>query len=212
MAAPSTRTRDRILETSLALFNRDGVAAVSTHRIATEVDISPGNLHYHFKTKQQIVAWLFRRFEARIAPCLEAATQADAIDDVWLTLHMTFEAVDAYRFVYRDIAYILNEYGDLEETAHDLVAANLVASRELCRRLVEGGSMQVSDDEVEMLALQMVFTTTCWFSFARLTPPGSALDNGGPGFAAYYTLTLLSPYVTGEARDYLNYLRAKYLR
>jgi hypothetical protein len=57
----------------------------------------------------------------------------------------------------------------------------------------------------------MVFTTTCWFSFTRLTPRSARADPAGPGFAAYYTLTLLSPYVTGEARDYLNYLRGKYL-
>ena len=212
MAAPSSRTRDRILEISLELFNRDGVAAVSTHRIATEVDISPGNLHYHFKTKQQIVEWLFRRFEGRVAPCLEAAATATAIDDVWLTLHMTFEAIDAYRFVYRDIAYLLNEYPDLEDAAQALVAANLIASRQLCLGLAESGVMQASIEDVEMLAMQMVFTTTCWFSFTRLTPRLARGDNAEPGFAAYYTLTLLAPYVVGDARDYLNYLRGKYLR
>ena len=201
-------TRDRILERSLELFNREGVAAVSTHRIATESDISPGNLHYHFKTKQMVVTWLVRRFEARIAPCLEAATGVTAIDDVWLTLHMTFEAIDAYRFVYRDIAFLLHEYPALEDAARALVTANLIASRELCARLAAAGVLQASDEDVDMLALQMVFTTTCWFSFTRLTP---RTEHGGPGFAAYYTLTLLSPYVVGEARDYLNYLRGKYL-
>lgn len=204
-------TRDRILATSLELFNREGVAAVSTHRIATETDISPGNLHYHFKTKQQIVTWLFRRFEARIAPCLEAATGVTAIDDVWLTLHMTFEAIDAYRFVYRDIPFVLHEYPDLEAPAQGLVMANLLASRELCARLTAAGVLRASVEDVEMLALQMVFTTTCWFTFTRLTPQNARSDPAGPGFAAYYTLTLLSPYVVGEARDYLNYLRGKYL-
>ena len=204
-------TRDRILEVSLALFNREGVAAVSTHRIATETDISPGNLHYHFKTKQQIVTWLFRRFEGRIAPCLEAATVVSAIDDVWLTLHMTFEAIDAFRFVYRDIAFLLHEYPELEDGAQTLVTANLIASRELCARLAAAGVLKASLEDIEMLALQMVFTTTCWFSFTRLTPRNPRSDHGGPGFAAYYTLTLLSPYVVGEARDYLNYLRGKYL-
>ena len=212
MAAPSTRTRDRILETSLALFNAEGVAAVSTHRLATELDMSPGNLHYHFKTKQQIVEWLFRRFQARVAPCLEAAASATAIDDVWLCLHMNFEAIDAYRFVYRDIAFLLHEYPDLEAASQELVAANLLASRALCQRLTDAGVMQATLEDIEMLALQMVFTTTCWFSFTRLTPNIAHGDNGGSAFAAYYTLTLLSPYVVGEARDYLNYLRSKYLR
>jgi len=64
---------------------------------------------------------------------------------------------------------------------------------------------------VEMLALQLVFTTTCWFSFKRLTPP-TRRQHAEAALAAYYTLTILSPYVVGEARDYLNYLRAKYLR
>jgi AcrR family transcriptional regulator len=211
MAASASRTRDRILETSLGLFNREGVAAASTHLIATETDISPGNLHYHFKTKQQIVTWLFRRFEAHLAPCLEAAAGVSAIDDVWLTLHMTFEAIDAYRFIYRDIAFLLHEYPDLEESAQALMTANLLASRSMCARLTEAGVMQASLEDVEMLALQMVFTTTCWFSFTRLVPRMSRQDQAGPGFAAYYTLTLLSPYVVGEARDYLNYLRGKYL-
>jgi AcrR family transcriptional regulator len=215
MAAPASRTRDRILEVSLGLFNREGVAAASTHLIATETDISPGNLHYHFKTKQQIVTWLFRRFEAHLAPCLEAAAGVSAIDDVWLTLHMTFEAIDAYRFIYRDIAFLLHEYPDLEESARSLMTANLFASRSMCARLTKAGVMQASLEDVEMLALQMVFTTTCWFSFTRLLPSAvgrdARQDQAGPGFAAYYTLTLLSPYVVGEARDYLNYLRGKYL-
>ena len=215
MAAPASRTRDRILEVSLALFNRDGAAAVSTHRIATETDISPGNLHYHFKTKEQIVTWLFRRFEGQLAPCLESAASVTAIDDVWLTLHMTFEAIDAYRFVYRDISYLLHEYPQLDLPAQSLMTANLLASRALCARLAEAGVMRASLEDVEMLALQMVFTTTCWFSFTRLVPHAASddgrRDRAGPGFAAYYTLTLLSPYVVGDARDYLNYLRSKYL-
>ena len=71
MAAP--KTRDRILEAALRLFNDEGLPAVSTHRVAAELGISPGNLHYHFKTKRLIVAWLFRRYEDRLEPCLAAA-------------------------------------------------------------------------------------------------------------------------------------------
>ncbi len=66
-------------------------------------------------------------------------------------------------------------------------------------------------EDVEMLAVQMVFTITCWFSFTRLVPRIARGDNAEPGFAAYYVLTLIAPYVVGEGRDYLNYLRGKYL-
>lgn len=212
MTAAGSSTRDRILESSLRLFNKDGVAAVSTHRIAAELGISPGNLHYHFKTKQLIVTWLFRRFEDRFSPCIEAAASVTALDDLWLSLHLTFEAVSEYRFVYRDIDYLLNEFPELEARAQALTARNVLAANALCAGLAAAGVIDASPEDVEMLALQIVFTTTCWFSFKRLTPRPADGRHAEAALAAYYTLTLLRPYVVGEARDYLNYLRAKYLR
>ena len=208
----ATRTRDRILDASLALFNEEGLAKVSTHRIAAELGISPGNLHYHFKAKQLIVGTLFRHFEERLSACMAAAAEVDALDDVWLSLHLAFEAVNAYRFVYRDVDYLLNEYPDLEGRAQALTARNLLAARSLCSGLQQAGVIDAGAEEIEMLALQIVFSTTCWFSFKRLTPKRSTAAHAEPALAAYYTLTFLSPYVVGEARDYLNYLRSKYLR
>ena len=115
------KTRDRILDASLELFNQEGLAGVSTHRIAAELGISPGNLHYHFRTKELIVNWLFRRFEDRLAPCIAANATVTALDDLWLSLHLTFEAIDEYRFVYRDIEYLLKEFPELEARAHALI-------------------------------------------------------------------------------------------
>jgi len=212
MKAARAGTRDRILEASLRLFNDDGVAKVSTHRIAAELGISSGNLHYHFKTKQQIVMWLFRRFEDRLAPCIDAAAVVTALDDLWLSLHMTFEAMSEYRFVYRDIDYLLDESPELETRAKALTARNLLAAQTLCAGLAEAGVIKAAAEDVDVLALQLVFTTTCWFSFKRLTPSKHRGQHAEAALAAYYALTILSPYVVGEARDYLNYLRAKYLR
>lgn len=210
MAAP--KTRDRILDTSLALFNQEGLASVSTHRIAAELGISPGNLHYHFRTKALIVTWLFRRFEERLTPCIDANASVSALDDLWLSLHLTFEAIDAYRFVYRDIDHLLKEVPELEARAQALTARNLLATKALCAGLEATGVIRASAEDVEMLALQIVFSTTCWFSFRRLTPSQKSPAYGPAALAAYYTLTLLSPYVVGESKAYLEYLRAKYLK
>lgn len=209
MASPNTR--ERILLTSLALFNELGLAAVSTHRIAAELGISSGNLHYHFKSKQLIVDRLFRRFEDRLELLNTSAGTVSAIDDLWLALHLRFEAIDAYRFVYRDMAFVASEYPALGERMQALNAQNLLAAQSLCESLVAEGVIEASAQDAQMLALQMVFTTTCWPSFERLLPGRGAMPHADAGFAAFYTLTLVSPFVSRESRAYLDYLRSKYL-
>ncbi|MDM0079555.1 TetR/AcrR family transcriptional regulator [Variovorax sp. J31P179] len=209
MASPNTR--DRILLTSLALFNAEGLAAVSTHKIAAEMGISPGNLHYHFKAKQLIVERLFMRFEQRLGLLNGSTTAVAAIDDLWLALHLRFEAIDEYRFVYRDMAFLAAEYPALGQRAQDLTAQNLLAAQSLCEGLVASGVIQTSAEQARILALQIVFTTTCWLSFERLVPGREAEAQADPGLAAFYTLTLISPYVSSDSRAYLDYLRGKYL-
>jgi AcrR family transcriptional regulator len=206
-----TSTRNRILAVSLKLFNEYGLAAVSTHRIATESDISGGNLHYHFKTKQLIVTTLYRRFEDGLAPGIEAAESAQAMDDLWLSLQIMFETIERYRFIYRDMDHLLNDYPSLEPRARSLTARCLLAMRTLCSQLGKVGVIKASGEDIEMLAMQIVFATTCWFSFKRLTPQRAKPEHAEAALAAYYTLSLLSPYVLGESRYYLDFLRAKYL-
>ncbi|MFT4103039.1 MAG: TetR/AcrR family transcriptional regulator [Burkholderiaceae bacterium] len=205
-------TRDRILQTSLAMFNAHGLAAVSTQKIATEMGISSGNLHYHFKTKQALVERLFSRFAQRLEELDAAYADIGAIDDLWLSLHLRFEAISEYQFIYRDMPYLSVEYPALGRRSQELTASNLVAAQALCEGLVAAGVMKASDEQARILALQLVFTTTCWLAFERLVPGRPPQKSADPGLAAFYTLTLFSPYVSSDAHTYLDYLRSKYLR
>ncbi|MGL4544246.1 MAG: TetR/AcrR family transcriptional regulator, partial [Plesiomonas sp.] len=59
-------TRERILDHSLLLFNQRGVAWVTTLDIATEMNISPGNLYYHYHGKEELVLPLLAEFQLAI--------------------------------------------------------------------------------------------------------------------------------------------------
>jgi hypothetical protein len=54
-------TKQKILNTSIRLFNEDGMANVPLQQIAKEIGISPGNLAYHFKNKEAIIEAMMMR-------------------------------------------------------------------------------------------------------------------------------------------------------
>jgi AcrR family transcriptional regulator len=202
-------TRMRILDAALRLFNASGVAQTSTNRIAAEVEISPGNLYYHFKNKSQIVERLFGRFELELEPLRLAYQDVRAIDDVWLMLHLVIEVLQRYRFAYRDIDYLMREFPAVQLRAIVVTKVTLRSARDLCLRLAELRVIRASAEEAEVLAFHIVMALTCWPTFARLLPHEHEAQPP-VGQAAYHVLTLLMPYVGTHERGYLDYLRTKY--
>jgi AcrR family transcriptional regulator len=204
----ATKPRERILATSLALFNDEGVATVSGTRIAAELGMSQGNLHYHFRRKNEIVERLVRRWEQDSEPVLAGPSAGPhSVDDFWLFLHLAFEKIFEYRFIYRDIDYLLGEFPDLGPRLRRLTARGVETTTRLCTQLAAAGCLRANREDIEVLALQMILTATCWFTFAKLLPDGADV---GPGRAAYQVLSLLAPFLADDERLYVEYLRRKY--
>ena len=58
-----SNTRTRIIEAAITLFNERGSGAVTTNHIAAAAGISPGNLYYHFRNREDIVRAIFEVME-----------------------------------------------------------------------------------------------------------------------------------------------------
>src|SRR5690554_7735767 len=128
------KTRDRILHTSLQLFNEHGEPNVTTLQIADELDISPGNLYYHFKNKSEIIDELFASFESHINNLLDVPEDIAGIEDQWLFLHLVFETIAQYRFIYQDLVNILSRYDKMQPRFKRILNRKLSASRNIDRK------------------------------------------------------------------------------
>jgi len=206
------RTRERIIETSLALFNRDGEPNVTTADIAAEMGISPGNLYYHFRNKDEVVSELFAAFELRVDDLLAAPQGRLAnVEDLWLFLHLWFEAMWAFRFLYRDLDDILSRKPRLAARFAALMRRTRRTVVELCERMVAAGAMQASAREIAALAENAVLVATYWVSYQKVAGEPRGVEGINLDRAAYQVLSLISPFLRGSARALLDRLSRDYL-
>jgi len=206
------RTRERIVETSLQLFNRDGAPNVTTADIADEMGISPGNLYYHFRNKDQIVAELFAAFERRLDGLFAApAGRLADVEDLWLVLHLLFEAMWDYRFVYRDLDEMLSRDARLESRFSRLVARGRRTTQKLCADMVAAGAMEASEPEIAALADNAALVATYWMSYQKIAAADQRGQSPSLDRAAYQVLSLIAPFLRGPSRTLLARLSQGYL-
>lgn len=211
------RTRERILELSLRLFNEFGEPNITTTVIAEEMNISPGNLYYHFRNKDDIVNSLFAQFEAEIGRMLSVPDgRRPNIEDVWLYLHLMFELVWRYRFFYRDLSDLLSRNRKLELHFKQILAHKIKVAQQLCIGLRGEEALEASDPEIDALATNMVVVATYWLSYEYVRNPrkyteeqvmAEALARG-----CYQVLSQVRPYLRGETQQRFEKLAEEYLK
>ncbi len=206
------KTRDRILLTSLALFNDFGEPNTTTNHIADEMDISPGNLYYHFRNKADITTLLFEQYEKRMLELLSAArTRALDMEDMWLFLHLVFEIIWDYRFLYRDLDNLLGRHRKLRRHFSRIIERKIRTAQAICEGLVGSGVMQARDDEIEALARNIVVIATYWLSFENAISKADGAEGDMLARGVYQVMSLVAPFLEGEERELLQDLGRRYL-
>ncbi len=161
----SKTTREKILDTGLTMFNALGERNVTTNHIADELGISPGNLYYHFKSKDDIVAQLFALYESRMDDVLSRRKRSLTIDDVHLQLQRVFDCMWTYRFLYRDLIDILSRNRKLKQRFARLLNRAEDSAVVVMRGLVEAKILIASKDQMQAAAENVVLATTFWLNY-----------------------------------------------
>ena len=208
------RTAERILEVTLALFNRFGEPNVSTTLISAELSISPGNLYYHYPAKDELINSLFDRYEKSLTELLNASDGVRNVEDAWFFMHTLFELIWEYRFLYRDLNDLLSKNRRLETHFQWVLKNKTRAVKSLLDGMSRTGAVKIDAREVEPTATSMVVVLTYWLSFEYVRDPRKALEPENAQAAllrgAHHVLNLLVPYLEQSQRAHLQALVGAY--
>lgn len=195
------KTRDRILAASLDLFNTEGEENVTALDVANELEISPGNLYYHFKGKDALIAALFDNFEEEMNIIFQGAHQRlNSLEDHWLFLYIMLEEIYDFRFFYRSLGLLTDRYPSLASRFKGLT---LQLRKTLSASLESFGDADgfAKNPRVKSVILdQLTSTLTFWLEedviSGRNTPPAELIHT-----TVLRTLLTVAPYLEGEVRQ-----------
>ena len=204
--AQKVKTRDRILKTALALFNDEGEAQVSTVEIAGVLEISPGNLYYHFKGKEAIIEALFDDYEEEIRQVLSAPIKrALSIEDNWIYIYIIFEEINDFRFFYNNLTGILERCPELRSRFARLLRLKEETAGSILSALESEGVISISRKERDALAARFAAHLTFWLQFvnlSELSDDSRRVINTG----VYSGMMMIAPYVNGDREAFTTLL------
>lgn len=110
------KTKDKILSKALELFNDKGYNNITTRHIAAELNISAGNLHYHFRHSEDIIKILFSELTLKMDELLNHMKEKEhkTLEDLYQFTFSTCEIFYAYRFIFISFIDIMNQIPEIE--------------------------------------------------------------------------------------------------
>ena len=204
------KTRDRILHTSRTLFNEEGEAHQTAVDIAGALEISPGNLYYHFKGKDAIIHALFDEFEEEMMIILRGSRGViSSIQDSWVYTYIILEEIYDFRFFYRNLGALLARYPDLARRFGVLLAEKRATINALLNDLQSTNLVSITPGMSEILEEQMLMTATFWLSKDQIEGQNLASKHLIHR-TVYQMMTLIVPYMGEAGFGTLNALTAYY--
>ncbi len=201
-----SKTKDKILRTALALFNNEGESQISSVDIASVMEISPGNLYYHYKGKDEIIVELFADFEEEIRQVLNSPIQKPlAVEDNWIYLYIIFEEIFDFRFFYKNQSDIIERNPGLRQAFAKILALKENTAFSLLSALEKEGHIKFLEGEKKALSTRIAQHFTFWLQYHDLrygmAAPKSLIDAG-----VFATLVQITPYWT-HAEGYAELLK-----
>jgi AcrR family transcriptional regulator len=160
------KTKDKIVFAALELFNQQGERNVTTNHIAQNLSISPGNLYYHYRNKQEIVRAIFTSYSVELLDRFRPIHgQKESLSLFKHYLDSIFSLMWKYRFFYSNLAEILRQDDQLHLDyigIQNQLRENLV---QIIDTFVGMELLHVEKEEMTTFVTTLHFITTSWLNY-----------------------------------------------
>lgn len=199
------KTKDKILETARDLFNQKGTRSVTTNHIAEAVGISPGNLYYHFRNKEDIIRAIFEQLTAHGLEQYGQVLQAyppGTLESMEQTFSMIQEFNWRYRFFKRELTALIMQDPQLKTRFHEVNRMQLaVIGQSLSQAMQRGLLRHLAEKDLALLTEEVWLVTLFWLNYLEVG--GEEINQQTLGRGNAMLRNILMNYLSDQARPAL---------
>jgi AcrR family transcriptional regulator len=172
-------TRDLILEVAIVLLNERGESIVTSVDLAHEMNISPGNLYYHFKGKEQVVEELYAQFHARVLVALQEITAQTKGDpkEILAGLALVSDILQQFKFVSQDLRGLHERYPRLRASISKLLTLLNKTLVALVKLMMDKSKVVESTNASMLLANNLMYTLINFNGYNSMLDPSVQLES-----------------------------------
>lgn len=195
------KTKERILDTALKLFNSVGLAKVTLRTIASEMNISQGNLNYHFKKREDIIETLYFNLVKNLDAVFVLNKETKNVFEILFDVsEKVMSAFYDYRFIFLDFVQIMRENETIKNHYMQLVKQREAQVMQLFQMLITEEYLRkpILENEYENLYKRTQIMTDFWISSVVV----SSKNVSKSSIESYSTLINqhIFPYLTEKGR------------
>ncbi|MCA4251489.1 TetR/AcrR family transcriptional regulator [Acinetobacter baumannii] len=198
------KTKDRILQISLQLFNERGERSVTTNHIAAELGISPGNLYYHFRNKHEIIKELMHQYQVETLEMLSLPEDRPLTTNDKINYFQVLSGqLWNYRFIHRDVYNLVESNEDFKKIYPRFAGQVMQQGQRIYQAFVDAGLMKMTPSEIEALIINLWIVLTNWTNFLYMSghiSDNNHLEEKWVWQALRQMVFLEGPYLMGESR------------
>lgn len=206
------KTRDKIVQASIELFNEQGERNVTTNHIAAHLGISPGNLYYHFRNKEDIILSIYEECSHLLLDdtFLQVDPDVKPLDSIILYMDAVFQIMRKYRFLYSNLAVLLAKSPLLHEKY--VTVQQVLAKRvsEMLLSLRHDNMISFQDDDLDDIVSILRIVNTFWVSFYQTQNFNVELNDAVFYEGVLKILVILRPYTVESSLEEFRKAREMY--
>ncbi|MGE4260727.1 TetR/AcrR family transcriptional regulator [Shewanella sp.] len=196
------KTRDRIIQASLQLFNENGERSTTTNHIAAHLGMSPGNLYYHFRNKEDIIRSIFTLYENHLESAFQPYTPQQL--DVELLIRYfdaIFYTMWQFRFMYANLVDILGRDEALKLRYLKVQTRVQTHATELLTQLCRDGFLAVAPDKISRLADTIRMMVSFWISYQLTQSDATGITKATLYEGVLRVLMIFNGYATSHSAN-----------